>query len=366
MTSQTGNEYRIEIVDSLDAWQRMSGTWNDLLRSSRANTVFLTWEWLFTWAGSFLDANRRLFIVTVYHDTELVGIGPWYLNRVSRNFMGFNQLEFLGSPEAGSDYLDVILKEGKEREVTLFLYRFLFGEGRSFWDSLLLRDISSDSLFLLYFQESVEAEGKYAELCKGSYCPVVSLPKSRNWAPGVSAKRKARFKQDLARLKKSGEMDHRVVSGDALPAGLDDFFSFYNEKTGYEGLPLSRFMKELCSFPAGRNLLQVDFLTIQGTTIAALLHLRYQEELLLYLMAVDKTFNPKISSGNVLVGLSLERAHEEGRARYDFLKGIERYKFYWADRGRTSLSIFISQKKLKPLLFTTARFMKYTAKMLLR
>ncbi len=358
--------YRIEIVDSFGTWERMSPTWNALLTSSRANTVFLTWEWLFSWAETFLRESRRLFIVAVYDNQELIAIAPWYLSRVSGMFMRMNQIEFLGSPEAGSDYLDVIIKRGKEQEATHFLYQFLFHEGRSFWDCLLLRDIPSESLFLLYFQDKIESEGKYAELSKGSYCPLVTLPKSSDWIPGASPKRKTRFKQELGRLEKTGELNHRVISGDAAGAGVDEFFSFYNQRTGYDGLLLHGLLKKINTRSRDRNLLQVNFLALQGKTIAALLHFRYQDEVMLYLMAVDKGFNPKISSGNVLVGLCLQEAREEGVSRYDFLKGNECYKFYWADSGRTSLSIRISQKKLMPFLFTTARFVKYTAKIALR
>ncbi|OGW36516.1 MAG: hypothetical protein A2010_12880 [Nitrospirae bacterium GWD2_57_9] len=363
---QAEQEYRIGIVDTREAWEGMAGAWNALLRSSRADTVFLSWEWLFSWADSFLVAGRRLFIVTVHQGQELIGVAPWYLNRVSRNLVNFDQLEFLGSPEAGSDYLDVILKEGREQEVTEQLYQFLFRDGRMFWDCLLLRDIPSDSLFLLYLQDRIEREGKYAELSKGSYCPRVLLPKSADWVPGISPKRRARFRQDVGRLKKSGDVDHRTVTGEGLAEGLDDFFSFYEKKKGQGGSHLHRFLREFTRRSAGRDLVRIDFLANRGVTIASLLHLRYNDELLLYLMVVDKEFNPKISSGNVLVGLCLEQAHAAGVSRYDLLKGNERYKFYWADRGRSSLCLFMTQKKFNPLLYTAGRFMRYTAKILLR
>lgn len=366
MTAQDETECRTDIIDSFESWERIGGAWNDLLKASRSNSVFLTWEWLFSWAECFVRGNRRLFIITLYSGNELVGIAPWYLNPLSRKFGGVVQLEFLGSPEAGSDYLDVIIKAGREQEVTEALYAFLFDHDRSAWDTLLLRDLPSDSLFLLYFQDKLERDGKYAELCKGSYCPLVTFPKTTGWVPGVSAKRKARFKQDLGRLKKSGEMKHRVVRGEAVPDGVDEFFRLYNQKTGHEGDHLHRFLKKFAIRSAGRELVQIDFLTLENKPVAGLLHLVYRNELMLFTMAVDKGFNPKISLGNVLVGLCLEQASVEGRARYDFLKGNERYKFYWADSGRTSLGFFMSQKKLKPLLVATARFMKYTAKILLR
>jgi CelD/BcsL family acetyltransferase involved in cellulose biosynthesis len=366
MTLLTGTEYRTELVASRDAWEEMAGAWNDLLESSRSHSVFLTWEWLFSWAECFLNGDRRLFIVTVYSGKELIGIAPWYLHPVSRNLGRVEQLEFLGSPEAGSDYLDIIIQAGREEDVAGALYEFLFHQDRSAWDTLLLRDIPSDSLFLLHFQEKLEQDGKYAELCKGSYCPVVTFPKSAGWTPGVSAKRRARFKQDLGRLNKGGGMHHRIVRGAEVPDGLDEFFRFYNLKSGHQGDHIHRFLKKFSARSAGKDLLQIDFLNIGGTTAAGLLHLVYHGEVLLFTMAVDKEFNPKISVGNLLVGLCLKQAAAGGRTRYDFLKGNERYKFHWADDGRSSIGIFTVQKKLSPALYAAGRFMKYTAKILLR
>lgn len=360
-------ELRIKIVNSLAAWERMAGEWNLLLNESRSNTLFLTWEWLFSWAECFLNEHRQLFVVALYDGDDLVGAAPWYINRIQQNILSIRQLEFLGSPETGADYLDVIARRGKEQKVTESLYHFLLDQGRSFWDCLLLRDIPSQSLFLLYLQDKIERDGKYAELGKGSYCPVVNLPKNgAHFSESISPKRRARFRQDLGRLQKNGDTKHETVSEDAVLSGIDDFFAFYSAKSGHEGGGLQRFIRTFAGRSANQNRLQIDLLRAEGRTIAGLMHFRYRDELLLYLMAVDKEFNPKISAGNVLVGLCLDQACAQDVSRYDFLKGYEQYKFYWADSGRSSLSIFMAQKKFTPVLLTTGRFIKYTAKILLR
>ncbi|HXV19766.1 MAG TPA: hypothetical protein VD811_02105, partial [Desulfuromonadales bacterium] len=95
-------KYRIEIIDSLDAWKRLAVDWNHLLDGSVSNTVFLTWEWLFSWAECYLNENRKLFIIGVYRDLELVGIAPWYVNHTKYKLLSMRQIEFLGSPETGS------------------------------------------------------------------------------------------------------------------------------------------------------------------------------------------------------------------------------------------------------------------------
>ena len=359
--------FKVEIIASLEEWKNLAHIWNDFLASSRADTIFLTWEWLFSWAECFLGQNRQLFILTVYRNHELVGIAPWYINRVSRYGMPLRQIEFLGSPETGGDYPDVILKRGKEQEITRILYRYLFHQACSHWDCLLLNDIPVDSLFLLFFQEEIEAEGKYAEIGRGSYCPMVNIPSGSEWfPPGCSSKRKARFHQDLNRLMKSGEVVHTIEHGPDLPDALNRFFDFYGEKTGYNNCELQFFLKKFAAYCSDLNRIRIDRLQVRGKTVAAFLNLIYREDVLLYLMAVDRKFNSKISAGNVLVGICLKQSHKEKRARYDFLKGVEPYKFYWADSGRTSVRIFLAKPSVSACVYFMMESLKRTAKMLWR
>ncbi len=68
--------YRAVVINSLDQWNETRAAWNGLLSQSDADTVFLTWEWLYSWGENYLHAGRSLFIVMVYKDDELVGIAP--------------------------------------------------------------------------------------------------------------------------------------------------------------------------------------------------------------------------------------------------------------------------------------------------
>jgi CelD/BcsL family acetyltransferase involved in cellulose biosynthesis len=360
-------KYKIEIIDSLDSWKKSRVDWNRLLKNSISNTVFLTWEWLFSWSKCYLNANRRLFIVCIYKDLELIGIAPWYINHTKYKLLNMRRIEFLGSPEAGSDYLDVIARRGKEQEVVASLYEFLFDQGRSFWDCMLLREIPSSSLFLLHFLNKIEVDGKYAEIRHGSYCPVVSLPAERDdFLLTLSSNRREQFRRHWRMLNNHAGVGYRSFSSDDCNGALDELCELFKEKNKYYNESLSQFIRIFASQCNNNDWLQIDLLSSDGKNIAALLHLRYQEELSMFLMTVDKDFEPKISIGNVLVGLSIQRAVDQKLTSYDFLKGIEDYKFHWADKGRRSLDILFCRKKLSPIMFLTERFIKYAAKTLLR
>jgi CelD/BcsL family acetyltransferase involved in cellulose biosynthesis len=112
--------------------------------------------------------------------------------------------------------------------------------------------------------------------------------------------------------------------------------------------------------------MQIDFLTLDGKNIAAFLHFRYGGRLYLYLIVVDKTINPKISIGNIMIGLCTENAYKNQIFFYDFLKGAENYKFFWANSGQRSLNIFFCKRELIPILISWGKLIKYGLKLFLR
>ena len=67
-----------------------------------------------------------------------------------------------------------------------------------------------------------------------------------------------------------------------------------------------------------------------------------------------------------LSGTNSISAIESGFSEYDFLNGTEPYKFHWAEGGRSSLNLFYYQKKIGPLILAMVKFLKYTAKIMMR
>jgi CelD/BcsL family acetyltransferase involved in cellulose biosynthesis len=362
-----GKAYRVVQVLSTEQWKEHARAWNELLRQSKADTVFLTWEWLYSWAETYAAPDRELFILMVYWEDELVGIAPWYLRHFRQGGLPVRQIQFLGTPEAGSDYLDVIIRKGQEQKVTLFLYDYLLHEVPGQWDSCVFQDLSSNSLFLLHLLSKIEDDGKYAELRPGSFCPIVSLPqKGQDLFSLYSAHRRLQFRRHLKVLRNEGPLQHDTSSGEDAPRALKAFCDLYeakNEKHDPTVRPLLLNYAARCN---GNGTLQVDLLRSQGNLIAGMLHFKYQNTLGMYLMAVDKDFHQHISLGNIFVGLCLSNAIDDGIVLYDFLKGTEPYKFHWADGGRSAVTFSYYQKKIAPLMMVTKKFLTYTAKAMLR
>src|SRR5262249_15296571 len=105
---------RLETVVDPERFRRLRPEWNALLASSDAHTVFLTWEWLYTW-WSRLGGRRRLAILALWSGRDLAAIAPLALRPPQPGRLQFLwRREFLGSGSVGSDYLDLIVRRGDE------------------------------------------------------------------------------------------------------------------------------------------------------------------------------------------------------------------------------------------------------------
>ncbi len=358
---------KVTVIESLSEWEKIAREWNEVLCQSSSNSIFLTWEWLYTWAECFQDERRRLFILLVYMNDELVGIAPWCIRHTQSRFIHLRQIEFLGKRGASSDYLDVFSKKGKEREVAIEIYQFLLGNVSSVWDSLMLEDVPSNSLFLLHFTEKIEEDGKYAEMTRGGFCPYVSLPENKtDFMATLSQHRRNQYKRDLRILQPPNNVIHQSFVGKQIEPVLDDFVSFFSDKQGYSSESFFSFIKRFALKSVENRWVQIDTLISDTSKIASFYQLRYQDTVFGYLMATDKSFNPKVSVGNLLLGLCLEKAISDKISVYDFLKGTESYKFHWTNQGRGSVNLFFCQRNVPALLTVMGRFLKYLAKCALK
>ena len=94
-----------------DGFERLAGEWNDLLRRSAADTIFLTLEFQRTWWECL--GRGELLILAMRDDADtLVGIAPLLEMKDSQEQ---HVLATVGCVEV-ADYLDFIVAPGEERD----------------------------------------------------------------------------------------------------------------------------------------------------------------------------------------------------------------------------------------------------------
>jgi CelD/BcsL family acetyltransferase involved in cellulose biosynthesis len=357
----------VKALSSFESFENLREEWNKTLNESRSNSIFLTWEWLYTWAEYFIKDGRELFVITVHQNEKLIGIAPWYINSLRYGPFKLRRIEFLGTPEAGSDYLDVIVKIRKEKIVASKIYDYLMGEVSSMWDWLYFRDSLSNSLFFLNFINEFRNTGKFIETKSGAYCPILDLCDTKEgFFVSLSANRRQQLRRHYKVLSKGAQVHHRkYVDLEAINA-LDRISRLYEKRWERQENDLFQFLEKFTHRTRGKNCVQIDILQVDENDVAGIFHLFYNGTAYYYLMAVDKHFNPKISIGNILLGLCIQDAVENKFSQYDFLKGDEFHKFHWANHGMSLYSVEHFRSKIGTAAVFAVQTLRKMGKILLR
>ena len=368
-TATTGphapSSYRVVPIRSMAAWADMAKPWNDLLSQSRSNTIFLTWEWLYSWAECFLE-QEALFILAVYRGDMLVGIAPWHIHPIRTWAGSVRQVGFLGA-SAASDYMDVFALPGQERETALSLYRFIFRDESHVWDRLTLSGMASESLFLYHFMRRVAEAGKQAEIIYDGICPSVRLPASwEAYLATLSSKRRQKFQNNTRRLEQAGEVVFRCASRQAAEAAFDDFLKIPNPQSSDGQGRLERFIRTVLGRCRENGWVRIALLSVAGENVVGLCQMQYNGVLSGYAIRTNRLYDKGISIGNVALGRSIQQAIADGLSVVDFNRGGELYKFHWSNGGRALLTLEIYRRRPAALVCFVGQLLKSVGRVLLR
>ena len=333
------DKYSVSVIKSIHDWENTHEQWNNLLEKSKSKNIFLTFEWQYSWWNIFSNDNKKLFIIHVYNNNTLVGIAPLYINNIKHGPFHQKRFEFIGSPEAGSDYLDVICMAGEEIFISNTIYKYIYNCFKE-WDSLYFYDFPSNSMFFMNFICELNNDGKYCALNTASYCPTINLPnKIEEYRSSMSSKRRQKLNWKINNLTQKGHVETVNIICDGSDKYIDDYFDFYEKVRNINNKKLREFIKYYNNYIGNNSTIQIITLKQNENKLASILHFIYGERKYSYLTATNKNYDKNASVGEILVYECIKISIEEKFIKYDFLKGEEPYKFKWSNDGERSLSL---------------------------
>jgi CelD/BcsL family acetyltransferase involved in cellulose biosynthesis len=330
--------HTLEQITELGQFESLRGEWDDLLRCSNADCVFLTWEWLFTW-WRFLSAGRQLCLVAVREDGLLVALAPFARRPPDlRRFVPSASLEFLGTGAVGSDYLDIIARRGYERSALPLITQWAAANGTP---------ITLDQLPALSaaaaVARSLQELGWSVRSEMINVCPYIMLA-GHTWESylnSLSASQRYGLRRQMRNLEKHSRVSLETVASESDRRGaLEQLWKLHrarwDTRGGSDALPNSAvlaFHDAFTELALLRGWLRLYTLRIDGRATASLYGLRYGTKFLFYQSGFDPALN-RNSVGMITLALVIERAIQEDAAEFDMLHGGEQYKKHWANASR--------------------------------
>lgn len=140
----------VEILRGSDALMDLRPIWNELLKASDANTIFLTWEWVEAWWRAYGSPFDLIALKCTGPAGEVVGIAPFFRVKESLGLRASGYaLYLLCDMTGGSEKLDWIVRDGWEEPVVGAIVNWL-ETGAIDWD--------------IFFYDTVRPESKVANV----------------------------------------------------------------------------------------------------------------------------------------------------------------------------------------------------------
>lgn len=325
----------IQLIENRESFSSLRAEWNELLGRTSADTIFLTWEWQYSWWECYAQKHDALYIITIRDSRELIGILPLY-RRLQRwlPLKPIHTLCFVGDGSWDSDYLDGFFVQGREDEILDYVWKWL--RSTPSWNVLQLSGLPATSQTAGWARRVVES-GEAICQNKDVPCLIADLPDSWDtYLASLKPRFRTKIRSTLRELSANYDVRFRSVeSKSELQAGLEDLYKLHGERwetKGTEGVFLNpakrRFYERFTELFLAKGWLAFDFLDLNGSPVACQICFKYRGTQFLLQEGFDPQFGSE-SVGIALRAMAFKKAIEDGVSRYDFLAGLGRHKTQW-------------------------------------
>lgn len=347
--------YKTNLITQLEEFSKLRQEWNHLLHNSEANTIFLTWEWLYTWWETF-GKEGKLFIITLRSEQgELVGIAPLFIRKCSYYNFPVKEISFIGAGHSDRQDL-IVLRKSHEALETIILEIYA---NKTMWDVVRLDQIPSESPFVaassgVHFRSETE---------NSSLCPYIMI--SDSWDPYFNSLSK-NFRRDIKRttnrICKFGKWEFKV---ERRPKDIEKMIATMEnieatgrkadtEKAFFLSKVNKNFLTRFCKICLENQSLDYSIITINDKPIAYLLGFLYNNKYYAYNNAFSEDFR-RASPGKLLLNEKVRWCFDniESVKEFDFLRGEAYIKSLWTSKSRQHVRIVFFNNSLY------SRFIRY-------
>jgi CelD/BcsL family acetyltransferase involved in cellulose biosynthesis len=319
---------RLEVHFESGGFGALKPEWNDLLRRSCCDTIFLTWEWQSTWWKHLGEGDLLLLGFRAESDGRLVGIAPLFHTQTDDGHLAIN---VIGCRDV-SDYLDLLVEVGQEDAVYQALLDYLQKEAPA-WDLVDMCNIPQDSLTFVRLPQISEERGFQTVVEIEDVCPIIELPATwDDYLMSLDKKQRHEVRRKLRRANRDADTRFFIVGPDHdLQAEMESFIELHQkstpEKSQFMQPQMQDFFFDVAQTLQTQGWLQLAFVEMNGERAATLLNFDYRDDILVYNSGYDPVQFRQLSPGIIVTARSIEHAIHLGRQRLDFLRGDEVYKY---------------------------------------
>jgi CelD/BcsL family acetyltransferase involved in cellulose biosynthesis len=146
----------------------------------------------------------------------------------------------------------------------------------------------------------------------------------------LNTKQRHEVRRKLRRLDEGGKIDYHFLKGDAgLDNSMDTFMRLFSlargDKACFMTSGMESFFRSLAGALAGLGMLRLGVMELDAQPVAMIMCFDYNDTIYLYNSGYDPQYD-SLSVGLLSKVLCIKESIQEGKKRFEFLKGNEVYK----------------------------------------
>ncbi len=282
------------------------------------NCPFVLPVWMRTWWQHFGGASE-LYLTSFGDRAGFFGVAPLKIDGETASIVGSDNV---------CDYLDLIAATGRETDLCNAVLDDLRNRGIKRLDLGLLRP---DSIVMTALAEAAKAKGCAVSVKQEDVSSEMDLPATFEDYLGIlNTKQRHEVRRKVRRLQEAGAVEYRLLNGDLeLDGTIDKFMHLFSlardEKAGFMTGEMEAFFRSLAASMAGAGLLRLGKLDFDGLTVAMIMCFDYNDSVYLYNSGFDPKYD-SLSVGLLSKVFCIKESIQQGKKRFEFLKGNEIYK----------------------------------------
>ena len=332
--------------------------WNALLMKSAAPVLYLTYDWLSTWWQCFQTPRKKLSVLAVFENDELVGIAPFVRTRAYWLGIPYVKMEFISmmryalSPTNISGTLDFIIRADKHQEVIPAVMEFLLKKAWP-WNYIRMHPLPSGSPS----QKPLEnAAGKIGfRFWKRPVFVNSIIRLNRPWTE-YTAEVGRKFRKNIQghekRLQNNGVLRYSELNAiEQLENGFNSILSIerrswkWNKGIHIDAPVYRHFYRQLVEVAGKNGWLKLGIMSLDGKNIAYDLSLEFNRSIEGLKTSYDEKY-AHYSPGNVLIYHQLESVFQKGYTKKNLLWGDLNVKTKWTSTVEPHDEILIYRNDL--------------------
>lgn len=348
----------IRVVTERGEFESLAGVWYELIQDVGSdNSIYLTHEWLSTWWRHFGE-EKKLNILLIEKQGQVIGIIPLMRTEYRIGLLRVRALETIGSEYC--NYVGLV-RSGNGEEAITTLVAYLEDELVKNRLVLLLDLVPEDSkiLALLRSGSHLLLENLASQERVTTLAPYVALPATWDeYYHSLGRKRRQKLRRASQSLQEAHSVQFQECNEDNLKYMLSEFFdlhqkrwSFVNTDRWFSDPRMRAFYEDIATQFIKKGWLHFSSLNIDGKMANAQYGYIYNHKFYAVMAARDTRYS-EYSIGHLHDKFLIEEMIGRQLKEFDYSRGDEPYKFYWAKSARKYIQVLIIRKGL----YTGIRF----------